>query len=179
MKKKRAIRRLLFATLFLVLAIALLMLSGCASGLPTRESTLQTFRGVYARTIDDETYFYSMEILTDDIDFNIAIQPRAYTELEILHRTSIDVLGVFLTIRTEADTTFTFTALVSGNLLASTTVRATANQMAEVPLFSQLSRHLNTFGTFTITIEEHNIDPDTGEHTRFVFDNLLIFLEGG
>lgn len=163
--------------LALFVVLLLILCGGAGSGgTVTQEQYESMVSGITAEISESESKIYSLEKLTDDIQFNSEIENKAYTKLTINKTKSFKTLGVVFLTKADNNCSIKFTLMKNDEVLKSTTLSLEADTESDINLLLATSVDISLEDNFYIKVEETGLS-EGEEKTNFVFDSLLSFFD--
>jgi len=169
MKNKILIIAGVILTVFIVFLIAI---CGAAGGdkVPTEETVNSTFTTVTCEVKDDENVNYEVKLLTNDIQFDSAIQKKNYTKVNLNHNTNFASYGVAFVVKSNAETTLNISLMKNDEVLKTTTTTLKDGNITNVDLVLENSVEISTTDNFYITFSNST-------DNQFVFDTIITFID--
>lgn len=168
-------KKFILVSVITISLIIIFVLSGCVSGIASKDDYNSLFSGITAEYDSGNYIFYPMDILLDENEFD-SIQSKPYTSLEINIKDKAIIQGIVFTIKSEKPCSLTFRLTLDEQDILYYSKSFQANVTSDVELI--LNNEITLYPTSSLVIEvDENTNAENLEKTSFQFDNFLIFLK--
>ena len=168
-------KKFILVNVITISLITIFALSGCVSGIASKDDYNSLFSGITAEYDSGNYIFYPIDILLDENEFD-SIQSKPYTSLEINIKDQVLIQGIVFTIKSEKPCSLIFRLSFDEQDILHYSKSFQANVTSDVELF--LSNEITLYPTSSLVIEiDENTNAENLEKTSFKFDNFLIFLK--
>ena len=169
MKNKILIGAGILLTVFIVFLIGICGASG-GDKIPTEETINSTFSTVTCEVKDEENVNYDISLLTNDIQFDSAIQKKNYTKVNLNHNTNFATYGVAFLIKSNSEISLNVALMKNDETLKTTTVTIKNGNTVNVDLVLENSVAISSTDNFYISF-------NNSTNNQFVFDTIITFID--